>query len=325
VVNAKILGAGAGAGVSVTLLPRVNTMRIREQNDEDGLFLRDGLVVAFFCKQPGAELMPRLARVLEGWLDRVPPQSKRWGLIGASSETFKPWTAQLEKRVKAQLDPSQLKSSMFALELGGPEKSNPAYCFLSVGSKQPPADKPKTSVLELRFPSEFADADHVEEAVTYIRSVAETLPYDSGYASLALLCVQAQEFAFSRAAAPLVRRHPGFDVPGNDGKRIFLDRQLPGAYWLTFIGPTSLGKLGGAEALRGALDPAIALEPVGAGIMLRAGPLPELGDIERGEKLPLLRNMAQVLAPATQSGTKILNHLFPDEASRERWERRYFD
>jgi hypothetical protein len=176
------------------------------------------------------------------------------------------------------------------------------------------------------MPSEFADADPVEKTVAYLRGVAEELPYDSGYASLALLCGGgSQEFAFSRAASPLAHRHPGLDMPDNDAKRIFLDRQLPGAYWLTFVGPASLGRLGGADALRHALDAAISVEPVGAGVMLRAGPRPEPGDVNRSENLPLLRKMAKVLAPGIQSGTPILDHLFPSEESRERWERRHVD
>jgi hypothetical protein len=100
-------------------------MRIREQNDKDGLFLRDGLI-AFFCKQPGAELTPRLARVLDGWLALVPPESKRWGLTSASAETLKPWSPPLERRAMVQLEPSRLKE-MFCVTLGGPEKNNPAF------------------------------------------------------------------------------------------------------------------------------------------------------------------------------------------------------
>jgi hypothetical protein len=184
----------------------------------------------------------------------------------------------------------------------------------------------KTNVLEIRSPSTAADQSHVEDYVQRIRRVAEQVPYDGGYASLALTWgVDSQKRAFADAARRWAFRHPGFDMPNKGSSRFSVGAKLRGAYWLTFVGPKALETLGGEAGLRKALPKEINVQPAGAGVMLRASQLPDVGDVNQMQPLPELRAMAKVLEKVSLFGDTFLNNLFTDEDQRARWERRHLD
>jgi hypothetical protein len=181
-------------------------------------------------------------------------------------------------------------------------------------------------MIELRFPSREANADVVEGLVAFLRQVAERLPYDSGYASLALtMGADSQQSAFAQTVRKWAFRHPGFDVASNDATRHALGTKLRGPYWLTFVGPTAVAALGGAASLGKKLPKDVAVQKVGDGLMLRASQLPEVGDVNRLDNLPTLRAMAKVLKPVTLLDDNFLDLNFVDEESRARWERRHLD
>jgi hypothetical protein len=69
----------------------------------------------------------------------------------------------------------------------------------------------------------------------------------------------------------------------------------------------------------------IEVAPIRAGVMLRAGKCPEVGDVNRRERLPLLRAMAKVLEPVTLFKDGFLNNIFVDVDQLLRWERRHLD
>jgi uncharacterized protein YbjT (DUF2867 family) len=130
-----------------------------------------------------------------------------------------------------------------------------------------------------------------------------------------------------KEARPLAARHPGYDVQFNQVGRA-LGRRVRGARWLTFLGPEVSSTLGGAPRLRDALSKAIAVEPLAAGgLMIRAGQLPELGDVNKGIGVPLLREVAAVLEPITTFTEPMLlaNFAEHDATFFERWQRRFLD
>jgi len=77
-----------------------------------------------------------------------------------------------------------------------------------------------------------------------------------------------------------------------------IGEKLRGTYW-----PTSSGQPRSRswrrKGLRGKLDASIGIEKVGDGLMLQAGPKPEIGDVNRKANLSLLRSLAKVLEPVT--------------------------
>lgn len=300
-------------------------IRITQGNGE--LIARDSFLLAFFCKRPAADLVEAFSQVFDHWLDSTPAEAKKWAMIGENATTYKPFASRSMKRLKAEFDAKRAASKeISAFELGGPQQINPDHQIVVILSRDVTDDDPETNLLEIRLPSEEVTGGNVERVVDFARSVAERIPYDSGYGSLALTCgVDSQLIAFAETAQGLAIRHPGFDMPKNDPVRIGLDKQLRGAYWLTFVGADALHKLGGPEILRAELDSAITMEPLGTGVMLRVGERPEIGDVNRGDNLPLIRSLAKVLQPVMRFGDRFLNNLFLEEEDRERWERRHLD
>jgi hypothetical protein len=299
-------------------------MSFSKKNDEDEVVVRDSQLAAFFFQRPFRDLAKSLGAVFDDWLGRTPEEAKKWALIGPDADEAKPFGPKLLPKAKAQLDPVRAKSrDMAGLEVWGPEETNPTHAFAFDAMNDLQNDE--TNLLELRAPSAEVDAAHVERYVEVIRHVAEQVPYDSGYASPALTHPSDRPTDFVEPARKWAFRHPGLDMPNNDGTNSGIGRKVRGAYWLTFLGPWALKQLGGAEALKKALPKEAEVHGVGVGVMIRAGRLPSLGDVNKGDNVPLLRAVAKVIEPVTLFGDSFLDTIFRDEDERARWERRHLD
>jgi hypothetical protein len=300
-------------------------MRIEKRDQDGDLLVRDGLVAVFFMKVPHPQLAAVLSRVYEEWLARTPAEAKLWGTIGANADETKPMTAKLLSRSRDELDPKRAKvRDLNFVEIGGPEEENPAYRFYVESARD--LDDDETNVIEIRSPSGEANAASVERYVAAVKALAEQLPYESGYASLALLGgSQSQESAFGRAARRWAFRHPGFDLPNSDGSNTGIGERMRGAYWLTFVGPRALKKVGGKSGLRSILPDPVQLDDAGVGVVLRAGTLPEVGDVNKGQRLPLVRAVAKALESVSMFDDTFLNVIFDDADDSVRWQRRHID
>lgn len=95
-----------------------------------------------------------------------------------------------------------------------------------------------------------------------------------------------------------LKRHPGL---GHGGNFTIYERALHGisnVNWLTLLGRELVERKGGQEAIQGALaarSPEIVVHPLGDGICIQAGPLPQIGDVNRGDNLPLYHEVGRYL------------------------------
>ncbi|WPB72816.1 DUF3396 domain-containing protein [Archangium violaceum] len=297
----------------------------RLSNEDDGLFLRDSFVIVFFCKKPFKDLADNYARVFEHWLEATPEQGRKWASVGSNSAEYKPLTPQRLAAARKELDPAKSNTRrLSSFEIGGPQQLNPDFYFACWGFRDPDGDK--ASFLEIRLPRPPATASEVAAALTLAKQVGAILPFSSGYASPALTWgVEGQQMAFAEEVGKLAFRHPGYDVPESKSSCFRIGNKLRGTYWLNFIGPAALKKLGGEKGLRGELDASIGIEKVGDGLMLQAGPKPEVGDVNRKANLPLLRSLAKVLEPVTLFDDNSLDNNFIEDGDCERWKRRHLE
>lgn len=97
-----------------------------------------------------------------------------------------------------------------------------------------------------------------------------------------------------RLIGPLLKRYPGFNV-GTPGE--LCDQGLPPVNWVTLLGPEPLQQLGGVAQVRQAFadEAAIAVAPLGEGVVIRAGEVPQLGDRNRKDDIPLYRRVGTYL------------------------------
>jgi hypothetical protein len=300
-------------------------VKVEVKDKRGSLVVKDSLVAAFFCKRPYPDLAKAFGQVFELWYAKTPDEAKKWALIGAHADEYKAFDPKKVSQVRAEFDPARAKTrNICGVELGGPIQVNSDYHFSFTGVRD--LNDRRSNSVEVRFPSREADPDHVEDYVAFVRKIAEVLPYDSGYASLALTYGgQSMQDAFAQSAAKWAFRHPGLDMPDNSATAAGIRQKVRGAYWLTFVGPAPLKELGGSAALRKALPKEIEIEPVGAGVMVRVGTVPEPGDVNKRDKLPRLRALAKVLEPVTQLNDTFLNAMFVDPDEIGRWLRRHLD
>lgn len=140
---------------------------------------------------------------------------------------------------------------------------------------------------------------HEDRFVALARELTRTLALASGYGG----------FSFNRAeesdlqgtgnvrSAALSHRWYGIDVEDLSGTVSAIPHGLKSAGWLTLVGSKLLDRLGGSDALAAVLPPEVILHPLPFGVLIQAGPRPLLGDVNRGEDLPLYRAVGRVLAP----------------------------
>jgi len=132
---------------------------------------------------------------------------------------------------------------------------------------------------------------------TLLAELAGAFPYRYGHVGYALcwndMSVE-RDIEVSTLIRPLLKRYPGLSL-GNPFE--LCDQDLPPVNWLTLIGPELLETIGGIDNVRQALadDDAISILPLGRGVGIKAGETPQLGDLNRGDDLPLYRKVGTYL------------------------------
>lgn len=303
---------------------------IRKKDPDSGtLYLRDGVTLAFFLPPPFGDVALRALEAFDRYLAAVPAGALRWAVVGADAGEWKPLAKTTVGRCRALLTgdgPRKRSLTAFFLADGDSGGDAPGYGVQLVGNKPDPEMPDELNLLQMFFPSEVVAPDRVEVFVADACRIAEALPYVSGYGSPGLQWSELESGDAFAAARALAKRHLGYDVQYNELGRSDLDTRVRGARWLTFLGPALVARLGGAEVIRGKLPRAVGVQPVGHGLLIRAGALPEIGDRNRREDTPLLRAVAAVLEPVTLfDEAALLQSEFGSDHEDEvqAWERRF--
>jgi Protein of unknown function (DUF3396) len=206
------------------------------------------------------------------------------------------------------------------------------------------ADKPTVaSPFSIRFWAEIGEPPEHELALPACSvlhfTVPEAWPVDDFYTRV---CAIAAELRLRWGAAGLTyspldldpgrdaeraqyahaRRYVGYDLPAYVQLVEPFYRRLRSINWLTFVGPALAAELS-AQGRRLASTPNVEVLDLGGTWMLRAGPRPERGDVNRLWIPPAYREADALLRPIRSTGEG-LDFLQPwDEESTARWLRRF--
>ena len=150
------------------------------------------------------------------------------------------------------------------------------------------------SWLQLHLPPDSAkDRDGV---LHWVSTLADAFPFRCGTVGFSLCWYEdaaARDAIVPKLIAPLYKRYPGFAL-GTPGD--ISDHPLPPVNWLTLLGPELVEKLGGVRQVSSDLgDDVISVTPMGAGICIRAGEAPQIGDRNRGDDVPAYRKVGAYL------------------------------
>jgi len=119
---------------------------------------------------------------------------------------------------------------------------------------------------------------------------------------------------------PLGMRHPGIDIPSLSASLHCVQDGIKCINWLTLLGDRLARDFKPSEA-----DEQIVIEPLPHGILIQAGPHPEMGDVNRGQLLPAYHAVGRRVAHlrAGNQPAVILLDKVPDEDATDRWLSRF--
>lgn len=297
---------------------------------DDGLLIgRNVFAVALFSQASYPVPLAAARKAFEFWLELVPPEKLEWARVGGNTTSYRPFTPAAIGRARAELDAN--KPLTYVCLRGGDDKHNPSYSFEFFGAKPGAKTPEKACGLELRFPIGYPEAHGYDRFVEWVRDLAGLYLYRSGYASPALSRGWENMEHVREGGShivPLAFRHPGYDLLENEAPAMRMPRlQCRGARWLTLLGPEIVEQLGGRKTISAGLVSGISTLEAGAGLLIRAGAEPEIGDVNRGQQTPLLRSVAAAIEPVTHfDDWRGLGKLFDDNRDEVlRWERRHLD
>ncbi|MBI4954578.1 MAG: DUF3396 domain-containing protein [Myxococcales bacterium] len=154
------------------------------------------------------------------------------------------------------------------------------------------------------------EAPGYEEALEVALIWGRRCPFRFGYAGFSLQVSEEHEQMTAKLVYDLAMRFQGLEIHCPGTTALCCQTQMKSVNWLTLVsnemltprytGPL-IGHVGGIDVLRANLSPEILLHPIRDGVLIQAGPEPLLGDVNRGETLPLYREVAKVLKPIRMS------------------------
>ncbi len=316
--------------MSKASVPNEDAIAAVEFVDKHGrVALRNGIAVAFFFEKPPELIAPSIASALDAYIAAIPPGVLKYAVTSASAGQFKPFGPRTIAACRKQLTPAGVAKrdlTEIRLNSGGAQASQ--YEFQFVAPRPDDATPEAVSVLNMVFPVDVVGGGREERFCLTLREISESLDYLCGHCSPTLVpMLYALGSMTSKELRGLAMRYPGYDLPSNRGTSFFLGQRVRGASWMTWLGPELTAVLGGVAALEKRLPKPFKLEELTKGVMIRAGIVPEMGDVNQQIDTPLLRKLAAVLEPVTFFGDQYstIYQTFGDKELLRRWERRFLD
>ncbi|MFN0113198.1 MAG: type VI immunity family protein [Paracoccaceae bacterium] len=281
---------------------------LRELTMADGRFeLReDGTVVtshvfgmSFFLSGDVTDYAADLIAVQNGWLDLVGRSRFGWYATETMSKHRKA-NAKTLALLASWLAPDAPKRDYIAMMLkDGSEYDEPGAAIFRIFAH--PAYDPAKSLpayLHLAMPAGEA-AERLEVLESVFVSVSGRLPVCSAQGGWGIETSPYFQEESHTAAWAFSMRHPGLDVfTGIDDRRAARLDGLRTVNWLTAIGSDLLADVGGSESLRKLLPSEVTMVPLpNGGLVLRAGPAPEIGDVNRRDRIPAYSAVNAALRP----------------------------
>ncbi|NMO21103.1 DUF3396 domain-containing protein [Pyxidicoccus fallax] len=200
------------------------------------------------------------------------------------------------------------------------------YTGVSLETANPFDEPGRSCVATFQLSTEYLEQHGPGQVRELALELASHLPFNSGYASLSFNAIM-DLVGVRRRIRHICFRYPGMEIV-EDSAYHNMGTRIPGAHWLTFLGPPVLGELGGVQGLRSRLSsPDTHVQPLkGDRAVVTLGQWPEAGDLEAGKNLPAYRELARILEPWLYHSNpdSFIDPDFPP-ADKLRWERRFLD
>ncbi len=244
---------------------------------------------ASFYDHPAAALVP-----FEQFLDWCPPEEVKFYATETMS-VHKPVTNRVLGMLPTWFKPGAPRKKWVALEIksGDTPQDAPEFKFHIWAvdmSKQ-------ANIVSLAVPSVWG-VDKPDELLNAVQRLCDVFPFHSGLAGYAIERSHYQKEDAETHAWQMTMRHPGVDIVRiPDDARALGGGTVKGVGWLTLLGQAIVTQLGGVNALSRKLGGDIEVIETKNGVIVKAGPQPEAGDLNRSRVLPLYIQVYEVVAP----------------------------
>ncbi|WP_224362035.1 DUF3396 domain-containing protein [Hyalangium versicolor] len=296
--------------------------KVRIYTEDHQILIRDGLDICFYMRRSHRELAQGVQSALELYRRAIAPRTLDW-YVDHDGE-WQPLDARGWDSIHREL----FENSWPLIELKDAPGGEQEFRFEYRGKwfEDPRGlDRPDmVSAVSFWLPTEFLEVHGPSRVQALALELAECFPLDSGHAGLAFNALTGL-LSGPEEWRRLAFRYPGMDFGGLGHTHWYLGTRIRAPHWLTFLGPSVLGALGGAPGLRARLSsPDTTIQPLqGDRAVVTLGPWPDAGDLEAHRTLPKYRELALVLKPWLYQQPPS-PHDWTAEY-RQRWERRFLD
>jgi hypothetical protein len=142
-------------------------------------------------------------------------------------------------------------------------------------------------------------AEHPGTFQEFVLSFARRLRPLSGYAGIGVqeaLSLDARE-PYMATVRQIAERFPGLEIESNYVHVIHVGKGIKGVNWLTLLEDRWVQQIGGLDYLRLRLGDDFKLTPYEGGVMIQAGPRPQIGDVAKNRWPRHYITLAKVLKP----------------------------
>jgi hypothetical protein len=185
---------------------------------------------------------------------------------------------------------------------------------------------PDKGYMRLILPTSFISGS----AVPYVdlaRNIGQMVSCDFGHGGFAINWDHPgnDQRGVLRVMNSIAHRYPGLDMSYPFSTKYIACKGIKCVNWLTFLNTDYCDRLGGLPALRERLDKNVMIHDAKNGVMIQAGAVPEIGDVNRQEHLPIYHEVGKALAPirCREHPPLFGPRGFADKEATERWLSRF--
>jgi len=243
--------------------------------------------VMFYIDRPLREIRDDVLEVMEHFYELIPREEIGWYATEAMKQ-FQPTTGRSFTLPKVWWKDGAPRKKLRELMLkGGKAHDSVGTCGIYLSSAEPehPIFKLSSNYLRFMVPADFMET-RSQEFVDFVLAVSNQIPFVSGHGGFVIECNQYFEEDAQGAAFPSAMRYQAVDIATmSRGPGVARGEKIKNVGWLTLIGSELLEKVGGLKALQHKATDRLSLVKTSHGVLIRVGPKPILGDVNRHEDL----------------------------------------
>jgi hypothetical protein len=236
------------------------------------------LVTVFFDNQLTRKVREAVAEVAEDYIERV-RKHLRWAVPPKATREY-PIASEHVKFPRDWL-PNLPDGENWSFDFHGGDTTKEASAFHICGFGSKPYDDGGLGFLHVSFPLLWFTEDR-DTFPDYVLKLCQRVRPLSGYAGIGIL--ESHDGYARDEYQPVVRefaeRFPGLEIESRAGHTNHLRTGIKGVNWLTILGDRWLKEMGGIDHLRIHLDESFGFYPYDGGLIIQAGPKPQIGDVQ---------------------------------------------